>query len=72
MLRARFRRWCHQMWGLMRPWRWQKRGAPPCRAITEQIVWYVGPLPVRIKTLLVACECNWVFGKATTGKANCT
>lgn len=64
MLRARFRRWCHQMWGLMRPWRWQC-GGPPCRAITESRGFLVlGRFYVPVRATLVACECNWVFGKS--------
>jgi len=59
LLRARFRRWCHQIIRFLRFWRW--RTEPPCRAVSiyrtlpHASSWYLA---------VVACECGIEFGHA--------
>ena len=48
---TRFRRWCHCMWYLIRPWRWRVN-ISGCRDVNE---WFDGEL------VLLACVCGKVF-----------
>jgi len=59
MLRARFRRWCHQMARLLRPWRWGAE--PPCRAVT---IYRTLPHASSWFTAVVTCDCGIEFSRA--------
>ena len=57
VLKARLRRWAHQLWIGYRPWRWGK--TPPCRAIDHSSI---GPdTDYRRKTLWLSCTCGREF-----------